>query len=66
MRVYPERRYIAGDYKDTCQRCGWDYLRSELTKETRTGAIVCRRCLDPIHPCDEPKHRVTDTIRKRD
>lgn len=56
MRVYPTNRYVAGDYKDTCSRCGWDYLHSELFKEKRTGLWVCSRCLDPVHPQDEVKH----------
>jgi len=66
MRVYPTNRYIPGDYKRSCDRCGFDHLRSELIKERRTGLVVCEGCADPIHPQDQLKNRVTIPLRKRD
>jgi len=66
MRVYPRNRYVPGDYKRTCDRCGVDYLRSELIKEKRSGAIVCEGCYDPVHPQDLPKLPIVTPLRKRD
>jgi hypothetical protein len=55
MRTWPKDRYVPGDYKDTCARCGTDYLHSELVKEKRTGSWVCSHCFDPVHSQDEIK-----------
>lgn len=40
---YPLNRYIKGTYKRMCDRCGFDFLRSELKKEY-TGLVVCKKC----------------------
>lgn len=49
MRIYPSNRpYKFGTYKRECDRCGWDYLNTELVKEQDTNLIVCRPCLDPV------------------
>lgn len=52
VRKYPLKRWKQGDYKVNCERCGWDYLRSELVKEDITGALVCTKidCVDPPAP----------------
>ena len=53
-RQYPLNRYVLGDYKRSCDRCGWDYLRSELIKEWN-GFIVCKeRCFEPKQPLLDP------------
>lgn len=52
---YPLNRYVPGTYKRECDRCGFDYLRSELTKEERTGLIVCDKCHDPLARDDRPR-----------
>lgn len=52
MHVWPRNRYVAGARKDTCDRCGFDYLSTELVEEERTGLMVCSKCYDPVHPCD--------------
>jgi len=53
MRVWPHNRYVAGARKDTCDRCGFDYLSTELIEEERTGLMVCSHCYDPVHPQDQ-------------
>lgn len=52
MREYPKDRFVPHTYKRECDRCGWDYLRTELMNEERTGLIVCASCYDPVHPRD--------------
>lgn len=47
MRVWPKNRFVAGTYKRECDRCGFDYLFSELSAEFDTKALVCPDCLDP-------------------
>jgi hypothetical protein len=44
MSHHPE--YVPGDFWRVCDRCGFDYRRSETRKEW-TGLIVCRECWDP-------------------
>ena len=66
MYQYPLNRYVPGTYKRTCDRCGRDFLRSELIKEKRSGAIVCDSCWDPVHPQDLPKRPIVTPLRKRD
>jgi hypothetical protein len=47
--------YIPGDYKVCCQRCGFDFLRSECVREEKTGLTVCKaKCYDKPHPQDRP------------
>ncbi len=53
--AYPLNRYVGGTYKRECDRCGFDYLRSELTKEARSGAVVCPKCHDPCVERDKPR-----------
>lgn len=48
--------YVAGKWKAQCQRCGRDYLSSQLKREW-TGLRVCSGegtsdCWDPRHPLD--------------
>jgi hypothetical protein len=52
MRQWPHNRYVVGARKDTCPRCGFDYLNTELIEEERTGLYVCSKCYDPPHPQD--------------
>lgn len=52
MSNYPLNRYVPGDQKATCDRCGFDYLKSQLVEEERTGLMVCSHCYDPPHPQD--------------
>lgn len=52
MRVYPLNRYVAGAKKQSCPRCDFDYLSTEMIVEERTGMLVCRQCYDPPHPQD--------------
>ena len=51
MRVFPPKIPILGTYRRVCARCGFEYLRSELVKETWSNLIVCPDCLYP-----EPEH----------
>jgi NAD-dependent SIR2 family protein deacetylase len=53
MRVYPKNRYVPGAKKKECDRCGFDYLDTELIEEERTGLHVCKNCYDPPHPQDD-------------
>lgn len=66
MHNYPLNRYVPGTYKDTCARCGFDYLHSELIFEERTRSYVCSKCYDPPHPQDvrnkKPKSSFLDSI----
>lgn len=57
MRQWPKNRYVPGDEKRACDRCGFDYLKSELRLEERSKALVCWRCYDPPHPQDEARRR---------
>ncbi len=50
--MYPLNRYVPGTYKRECDRCGFDFLRSQLVVERGTGFIVCKDCLDKPHPRD--------------
>lgn len=57
MRQWPLNRFVSGTYKRECDRCGFDYLRSELMKEPDTGYIVCSKCYDPHDPqLDKKSH----------
>jgi len=38
-----------GEWKVTCQRCGFQYPSSEITREW-TGTLVCKKCYEPRHP----------------
>jgi len=66
MRVYPKNRYVPGDYKCTCFRCGCDGLRSEMGIDGRTGGVGHFRCLDPVHPQDLIKPSIQRPMLKRD
>lgn len=57
MSNYPLNRYVPGTYKDTCARCGFDYLHNELVFEERTKSYVCSKCYDPPHPQDARNKR---------
>lgn len=41
--------YQAGKWKAQCDRCGFDFLNTQISKEW-TGLRVCHDCLDPRHP----------------
>lgn len=43
--------YQPGNYWMVCDRCGFDYRRSEMKKEW-TGLWVCKADWDPRHPLD--------------
>jgi hypothetical protein len=57
MSVYPKNRYVPGTYKRPCDRCAFDFLRSQLVKERRTGLIVCQECHDPYVERDMARRR---------
>jgi len=61
-RQYPLNRYVLGDYKRSCDRCGWDYLRGELAKEWQ-GFIVCERCFEAKQPLLDPPMIIERQIR---
>lgn len=63
MHVYPLNRYVAGDQKDTCARCGFDYLKSQLIEEERTGLMVCNKCYDPPHPQDNRPYSTANATK---
>jgi hypothetical protein len=44
------KKYRPGDEWDECDRCGFDYLKSELVVEPDTKYVVCRPCLDEHDP----------------
>ncbi len=47
-------RYVPGDRWAECARCGFEYLRSKLVQEARTGLMVCRvGCVDKAGYKDE-------------
>jgi hypothetical protein len=50
--TYPTNRYVQGDYKRSCDVCGFDYLRSELKKRW-DGAIVCVKDWHPRPPQED-------------
>lgn len=51
--MYPLNRYVPGTYKRECDRCGFDFLRTELFREPKTHLLVCKDCLDKPHPRDD-------------
>jgi len=57
MPVYPKNRYVPGTYKRECDRCSFDFLRSELVIERRTLLIVCPQCHDPRVERDKPQRK---------
>jgi hypothetical protein len=63
MHVYPLNRYVPGDQKDTCSRCGFDYLKSQLVEEERTGLMVCSHCYDPPHPQDNRPYSTANATK---
>lgn len=51
--------YFPGDYKVICDRCGFQFLRSETEFDGSRGKeqlLVCIPCRDPRHPQDRPIH----------
>lgn len=52
-----QTRYVKGDWKATCDRCGCYFLASEL-KKTWDGLMVCQKDWEPRHPQDFVKARV--------
>ena len=66
MSNYPSNRYVPGTYKRECDRCGFDFLRSQLHKEEKTGFIVCSACLDIKHEHDYPRKPIVERPFKRD
>lgn len=63
MHVYPLNRYVPGDQKAVCDRCGFHFLLSELVEEERTHYMVCRNCYDPPHPQDNKRYRLPERQR---
>lgn len=47
----PQSYYKKGDWKASCDRCGFDYKASELREEWQ-GLKVCATCYEPRHPQD--------------
>ena len=58
--------YKAGDYWMVCDRCGFDYRRSQMRQEW-TGLWVCEADWEPRHPQDfaqaKPDTIVPDPVR---
>jgi len=49
-----------GDYRALCQRCGFKYWASEMSKEWN-GLYVCKKCWEPRHPMDFQRAKKEDT-----
>lgn len=47
-------RYERGQWKAVCDRCGMDFLSSQLKLEPRTKYRVCSKCWDPFPPQERP------------
>jgi hypothetical protein len=47
--------YAEGQWKASCDRCGFTFLSSELRTEPRTRLKVCSTCYDPFPKADLPK-----------
>lgn len=66
MRQYPTNRIVWGTYKRECDRCGFDFLRTEMVKD-RYGFVVCPKCYDSELAWGESTHTVpVDKPFKRD
>ncbi len=63
MRVYPRDRFVPSDYKESCSRCGFDFLHSELMKE-HTGWWVCRGCFDERSPQEDKRPIMKSGFRR--
>lgn len=48
------RTWVRGQWKAICDRCGFEFLNSQLSLEPKTKLRVCRRCLDPFPPQERP------------
>jgi len=66
MRQYPLNRYVPGTYKRECDRCGWDYLRTELVREYDTNLLVCPSCLFEPDPRLHKTNNITEQPFKGD
>jgi len=60
MRMWPTNRFVPGDCKRECPRCGFDLLESELVYEPRTKSYVCQECYDPYGSDDLPRQVITE------
>lgn len=49
--MYPRNNLKLGDWKATCDRCGFDFHASQL-KPTWDNLMVCKECWEPRHPQD--------------
>lgn len=49
--MYPRNNLKLGDWKATCDRCGFDYHASKL-KKTWDDLYVCKECWEPRQPLD--------------
>ena len=54
MQIYPRFRYVSGTYKREDDISGFDYLRSELTRNYK-GSLVHPNNLDPKPRSEKPK-----------
>jgi formylmethanofuran dehydrogenase subunit E len=62
VRVWPRNRFVAGTHKRECDRCGFDFLRSEMLREWN-GKIVCSDCFEEKDPQLEVKvHKERNVI----
>ena len=50
--AYPRNRYVRGDYKRSCDVCGFDYLHSQLEKRW-DGILVCEKDWYPRPPQED-------------
>lgn len=57
-------RFIPGDNWVVCDRCGFDYRRSAVSREW-TGLMVCKDCWDPkpIWPATPVDHQSVENAR---
>ena len=64
MAKYPENRYVPGTYKVECDICGFDFLRTELRRNSR-GLLVCQADFEEKHPREDSSTYVNPTPDKR-
>jgi hypothetical protein len=53
------QNYVEGDYPAQCDRCGFEWLASQMQDQPASapgnppsGLMVCPECYDPPHPND--------------
>lgn len=59
----PKLKAVVGDYNRICDKSGFNFKRSELIREERTGLLVHPDFADPVHPSDLPERIVDKRFR---